>query len=560
MEWALFAQQSALAVALATSLASQDDIFTSPRDLVAIAANLDANKTYYLRVTDWDMSGGTYHISIVNGSSEGSKVDPTMLTADGSAHSGGIDANSYSYYSFTTAGGSVNISVTGLSVPGDTLTWTLYSDAGFTTAMTGLTCNTDAFAAGSINCAADNLAAGTYYLRVSDYYNYTPQASAYTIAVTPDAVGYYATPALLQLDTHVTATVLENEMNHYYINLPTPGAYTITINTLQNMNWDLYSDPGYTTLVKHCAYETAYADRTQCSTGNIAHGTYYLRLNNNYSTALSYDLIATGQGGSEGAIGDPIQLTSRATYMNGKVSANGTSYYSFQTESLSQSVPYLIALSSPGNWVYWTLYSDAAFSTQITNCWSTNWNNDVVCSTKEPNGSAPLLPGTTYYFAVSNSSSPGATYSVKVSPLSSSAGCTAGGTCYTFEGGTMSPFTSAWSAVTGTSGSGTYSARSGMAHNNDQSVCFSLGSLTDVKYVAFSLSTNLGGAMDALRFYVDGYPNQVGTDWTSANPWQRVVMRAPSSGTHYYQWCHEKSIFANFTDNNAWIDDVEFIY
>ena len=561
MEWQLFAQKSDLGYITATDIASQDDIFTSPRDLVAVAPNLDANRTYYLMVTDWDTSGGTYHISIVNGSSEGSKNNPVALTPDGSAHSGGIDMYGYSYYTFTTTGGTYNIDISGLSVPTNSLTWTLYSDAGFTTPIPGLTCN-DVNVAGPINCAAPNLAAGTYYLSVHNYYSYATQPTAYTIAVVPDSIGYYATPVFLPLDTHVTGTVLENEMNHYYVNLPTPGAYTFTIGTLENISWELYSDPGYSSLVKSCAYQTSMSGQTNCSTGNIAHGTYYLRLINNYSAPVAFDLIATGQGGSEGAVGDPVQLTSRATYSGGKVTASGASYYSFQTEALSASAPYLIALSSPGYWVSWTIYSDAAYTSTITSCNSTNWSNDVVCSTSEPNGSAPLLPGTTYYVKVTGSSSSASTYSVKVSPLAAPAGCSAGGTCYGFEGGALTPFTGTWSAVTGTAGSGTSSVQSGMSNAGKQSSnCFNSANLTDVKYVVFSLHTNLGGFSDTLGVYLDGWTSGgVLNEWSGANEWQRVVVRVFSGGSHYYQWCQLKNAVDNFVDNNAWVDDVEFVY
>ena len=271
----------------------------------------------------------------------------------------------------------------------------------------------------------------------------------------------------------------------------------------------------------------------------------------------------TAQGGSEGAKEDPILLVSRTSHTTGRVAPSGTSYYKFQTEALSGSEPYLITLTGlPASVsLSWSVYSDANYSTPIASCYSSNWSKDVVCSTAETYGSSPLTPGTFYYLSVSNQYSTYATYTVGVSPLAASVGCSAGGTCYTFEGGTTSPLVG-WSTDISSSGTGTYSARSNMANKNTQSTCLSLSNVTDVKLISFSLRTNLGGSMDALAVYLDSWLSgtQLGSEWTGINQWQRVVVRPPSGGLHSFLLCHEKGLFDNVTDNNAWVDDVELNY
>ena len=281
MEWELFSQQSHLTNFFADSVASASDIWTSVGDLIGNAPNLDADTTYYLKVTDWDSSGGTYTISVTRGSSDGSMTMPTSLTSDGSSYAGGIDKNGYSYYSFTTTGGSYVISLSGFEVPANVVSWTLYSDPAFPVMTPRDTCNNDYYygTKGETSCAAPNLAAGTYYLKV---YNYGSEATSYSIAVTPDTGGYAGgAPVSLALDTHATGTILDNQIRYYSFTAQTPGTYTITFTTtLVDGGWSVYSDSGYSTLVKQCD-TTSSAGTEQCSTSNIASGTYYIKALNN---------------------------------------------------------------------------------------------------------------------------------------------------------------------------------------------------------------------------------------------------------------------------------------
>ena len=246
MVWDLYAQKSDFTNSFATSLAYGNDIWTSITDLIDTAPNLDANTTYYLEVDNGntDGNGGTYTISVVNGSSEGSKNTPTALIADGLAHSGGIDMYGYSYYSFTSAGGSYVISIGGLSVPEDILSWRVYSDPAFTQPVTGVTCNDyySSGAPGAISCAAPNLSAGTYYLQV---YNYGSQDTSYNITLAADGSGSYINaPMQLAIETTYDKSISDNGYDYYYFAVPMggSGSYKIDLSsTNADMKWELYS-------------------------------------------------------------------------------------------------------------------------------------------------------------------------------------------------------------------------------------------------------------------------------------------------------------------------------
>lgn len=294
-------------------------------------------------------------------------------------------------------------------------------------------------------------------------------------------------------------------------------------------------------------------------TPNIAHGTHYLRLVNNVQLTAQYDLIATGQGGSEGAIGDPILLTSRTPYAGHAVSGE-TSYYAFQTEALSSAAPYLAAITglTPYDWITWTIYSDSAFSTPLVQCNSTTFNDDVVCATNETS-QILLDPGSLYYLAVQNGSSSSAyAYTVNVTPYAASVGCSAGGTCYNFESGTLSPFISsspAWTVSSlNSAGTGTNNIQSGISVKNQTSSCFHI-SATDVSWVSFSFNTQFANT-DSFDLYVDSSSVKA---WSGTNPWQRVVYRPSSSGAHTFEWCHNKPS-TSYIENKVWVDDVEFNY
>lgn len=464
-----------------------------------------------------------------------------------------------------------------LSAPGNTLWWELYSDSGFTSQVPGDTCNdwnSTGSLAGDIRCAAPNLSAGTYYLKVSNYYSF--QSTAYSIIVAPDVPGYAgATPASLGLDTHVTGTIIDNELQYYSFTPPASGTYTMTVTSPINLTWDLYSDPACATLLKHCDY-SSYSDTAQCMTNNLPRAAHYVKITNNDSASGQYDILVTGQNGSEGAIGDPVVLTSRTPYTAGRLARAGTSYYKFQAEALANPAPYLIMITGEQpstDVVGWKLFSDPTFSTKIGECFLRTFSGEIVCSTGEISPPQALTPGAYYYVTVQNGSSYSAsiTCTVTVTPLSSESGCSAGGTCYNFEAATAgasipSPFAAEmysdanWNVTTGDAGSGTKSVQSGISNKNQDLSCFQI-TATDVKWMTYSVKTQFATDTNSLGLYIDFGPISIAPDqsWTGTNAWQRVIYRPQFGGSFKYEWCHKKNDTL-YIDNNAWIDDIELNY
>ena len=315
MVWDLYPQKSDFDDWFATSIASGSDLWTSITDLIDTAPNLDGNTTYYLEVENGITSGngGTYTITVLNGSSEGSTNTPTALIADGLAHSGGVDKYGYSYYSFTSAGGSYVISISGLSVPENILSWRLYSDAAFSSQVTGVTCN-DSYSSGipgTISCAAPNLSAGTYYLQV---YNYGSQDTSYNITLAADSSGSYINvPMQLAIETTYDQSISDNGYDYYYFVVPMggSGSYKIDLSsTNADMKWELYSDSAFSTSLRQCN-TTSSAGLESCMTiNNLDHGTYYIKVDTINTPpgpgSYPYTIKVTTQGCSEGSKNEPV--------------------------------------------------------------------------------------------------------------------------------------------------------------------------------------------------------------------------------------------------------------
>jgi len=574
LKWDLVPQKSDLNGT--NDIANADNIFAGTlTDVVATAKNLDGDTFYYLEVMDYSPSGGTYTISIQLADSEGSINTPIVLTPDGSSHAGGIDVvYGYSYYKFTTAAaGSYLIGIKGLSVPADGESWTIYSDSGFLNQVPGASCNTNFIINGDLVCGASNLPAGTYYLKVI---NFGLAPTSYTIAITPDGIGYAGTAVTLNPDTHATGTIYNNELQYYSFTPVSSGTYTITLTASQDISWGLYSDVTCSTLVKACSYGGyPVTNMAKCTTGNLPRQTYYLKVTNNATSTGSYDLIASGQGGSEGAVGDPVVVAPRAP-LAGHVAPGESSYYTFRTETLTNPSPYLITLTGltvppTAYWISWSLYADAGFPimNEIAYCSGHDYLGNIVCSTNEGgNATAVLDPNASYYLRVTGSNvATYLTYSVMATPLSGETGCSANGTCYNFEGNSMTPFVAygndpVWvtASPSGTGGAGSYNAQSGIVGKNQTLSCF-VKTLTGVKWVSFSSSTQFGTGTDELDFYIDwvGTSFMAAKAWTGTNAWERVVFKPSDSGAHTYGWCHAKPDTGN-VDNNAWVDDIEFNY
>ncbi len=581
MVWDLYSQKSDFDNWLVSGIAYGNDLWTSITDLIDTAPNLDANTTYYIEVENGNTNGngGTYTISVSSGSSEGSKNTPTALTADGYSHAGGIDTYGYSYYSFTSAGGSYVISLGGLSVPADILSWRVYSDAAFTTLVSGETCN-DYYSSGSpgeISCAAPNLPAGTYYVQV---YNYGSQDTSYSITVAPDSSGsYIQAPMQLALETTYNQTISDNGYDYYYFVVPMGGSGTYKINlssTNADMEWELYSGSTYSTSLMQCN-TTSSAGAESCMSGNIDHGTYYVKVYTKDTPpgpgTYPYSITVTTQGCSEGSPNEPVLLTPETPHTGGRLAPSNLiySYYTFTTESLPSPAAYLVKITSQNpatQWPDWSLFSDKALTTQVAWCGRGPIGGDTFCVTYPPQSAAPamLTPNSQYYLVVGNDfATQPMTYTLNVVPFDPSTGCTAGGDqCFTFETGSTDPLTLSstgssgtglWSRSTTTSGAGSQSLTSGIGQKNENLSCVQF-TATDVKWISFSFKAPFVDAQEFLRFNISN--SQVLQTWYNGQPWQRMLFPG-QAGSHVYEWCYEKTYYTSGYDN-VFLDDIELNY
>ena len=203
-----------------------------------------------------------------------------------------------------------------------------------------------------------------------------------------------------------------------------------------------------------------------------------------------------------------------------------------------------------------SLYYDAGFTSLSP--YSCGPGTSLACDLQEN-----LNAGGTYFLTASEWSHIDATYNIKLFRLDDAAGCTAGGTCTTFQGlsGLPAGFTtSAGSSapwVIDSSNAGDYALKSG-AIGDSQTSC--VETTVNSWFIVFSLSTSAETDMyyDCLKFYIDGV--QKG-DWYGVTSWKRVLYSS-APGTHTYRWCYEKDSSdpkpypANLQDA-VWIDDVE---
>jgi hypothetical protein len=285
--------------------------------------------------------------------------------------------------------------------------------------------------------------------------------------------------------------------------------------------------------------------------------------------AGQYEITATGTGGSEGSIQQPIPVYSRTLHTNGKVAGDiAHSYYTFTTENLPYDVPYIISVRGLDSNAFtntrWALFSDPGFgygSLVGSECGSF-WNGNMVCVTNSYHTTITLASNTTYYLVVYNSStlSTAQTYSLMVSPFDSRLGCTQGGQCFTFENGVPASFTSpdiAWKADGANAASGSYGLTSGITKRNETSSCFEF-SATDVAWISYSGRSNFTSAYETLPIYIDG---QSYVYWDGTHPWLRTYMQTLPPGTHQYRFCHEiNRMWYKGVVNPVSVDDIELIY
>ena len=256
-----------------------------------------------------------------DGSSDGTASSPMELTI-GTAKSGGIAYNGYSYYKFTTSSsgaGSYKLAIASMTVTDGWLssravTTFLNSDSGYSSSDK---IDTDYCAAScTINFDYDeNLdASKTYYLKLSAYGTLT-----YSLTVSRGgSEGSKNNPVELTLGTAHSGTIdnidyVWSGYGYSFYKFETSAAdnYTLTMNNSDSLDCQLYSNSGFTTVVDYYYNEcTVGANILDNFTGSDAQwGTpgsglsantdYYLKIDGESSTHKTTTYNITVQAASE---------------------------------------------------------------------------------------------------------------------------------------------------------------------------------------------------------------------------------------------------------------------
>jgi hypothetical protein len=249
--------------------------------------------------------------TIPAGNSDGTASAPAVLTV-GTALSGGIAYNGYSYYQFTTSAtgdGNYNLAIDSMVITDGITTYgvdtTLYSNSGFSNVVDYESC------AGSctLNFDYDNLNASTsYYLLLSGWGVVT-----YSLTVSKGgSEGSVANPVELTLATAHSGTidnidgVLEDGYSYYkFTTAASTDNYTLTMTNSDSLNCSLYSNAAFSNTVSSsysdCTEATNITDTftgTTSSGGLSASTAYYLRIEGATTTAktTTYDITVAAEG------------------------------------------------------------------------------------------------------------------------------------------------------------------------------------------------------------------------------------------------------------------------
>jgi hypothetical protein len=248
------------------------------------------------------------------GTSDGTASAPMELTV-GTAKSGGIARNGYSYYKFTTSAtgaGNYKLAIASMTVTdgwgSSALTTYLYSNSGMTSSSR----------LDSESCAAsctlyfeyENLdASKSYYLKLSAYGTIT-----YSLTVSQgNSEGSKNNPVELTLGTAHSGTI-DNiaanwEYGYSYYKFTTASAdnHTLTMNNSDSLDCSLYSDSGFSSSVSSnsdyndCTAGTTLSKTftgTSSSVGLLTGTSYYLRIEGKSSTlkTTTYNITVAAEG------------------------------------------------------------------------------------------------------------------------------------------------------------------------------------------------------------------------------------------------------------------------
>ena len=244
------------------------------------------------------------------GMSDGSAASPMELTV-GTAKSGGIAYNGYSYYKFTTSStgaGSYKLEISSMTVTdgwgSSALTTYLYSTSGYSTSNQ---IDWESCAAScTLNFDYENLdVSKTYYLKLSALGTIT-----YSLTVSRGgSEGSKNNPVDLTLSTAHSGTIdnidetWDDGNSYYKFTTSAADNYTLTMTNSDSLGCILYSDSSFTTIVgltyNSCSDGANLSKTFQGSgTGLSASTSYYLRINAASTThkVTTYNITVAPEG------------------------------------------------------------------------------------------------------------------------------------------------------------------------------------------------------------------------------------------------------------------------
>ena len=243
-----------------------------------------------------------------SGTSDGTAAAPVELTV-GTEKTGSFTFANDSFYKFTTAStgaGSYELGIGSFSSSTSVSTY-LYSDSGYSTLVDwGSSCLascTEYFDYMAFNAST------TYYLRISGWGDVT-----YTLTLSQGgSEGSKNNPVALVLGTaHSGSVEGTSSYGKSYYTFTTSAAtdnYTVTMNNSDDLDCQLYSNSGFTTVVDYYYNECTSgpnisdnftgADASNGSPGSgLTQGTYYLKVEGESSTAKTTTYNITVQAAS----------------------------------------------------------------------------------------------------------------------------------------------------------------------------------------------------------------------------------------------------------------------
>ena len=247
------------------------------------------------------------------GTNEGSASSPVELTV-GTAKSGSVGRSGSSFYKFTTSStgaGSYKLDIASLSISdsysssSSVITY-LYSESGYSTVIEWNSCLASCIEY-FYYMAFD--ASTTYYLRIYGY-----GAVTYSLTVSQGgSEGSKNNPVALTLGTaHPGSVEGTSSYGKSYYKFTTSAAtdnYTVTMNNSDDLDCQLYSNSGFTTVVDYYYNECTSgpnisdnftgADASYGSPGSgLTQGTYYLKVEGESPTAKTTTYNITVQAAS----------------------------------------------------------------------------------------------------------------------------------------------------------------------------------------------------------------------------------------------------------------------